>query len=301
MASPARLAEAGPQRSGLAEAVRYFGGGAEVRHVATVMGAPPQFMVALAEQLVVRGLLRGVDRLSFQQPWSAGALRGVSPSPGVRTCTCPSPACLLRGWGRGARDRRPPRVFARRTEATGRSTCSSGRRRARSKNARSSFPKAARYLERALAEPPPPIAATRSPSRLGRAEAMTGAPERSSRMRASGAAAHGRRRAGALPLWTGRVLMTQGRYRAAADSFRSGLDQEPQVTSRCGPSSRCTSTGLRSAGPPAVSRPPEGRLPAVRAPPRPASLRTPRRRCIGGRPAQESRAMALRRSGPARS
>ena len=128
---------------------------------------------------------------------------------------------------------------------------------------------------------------------------MTGAPEALGRMRASAKLLTGGAERARSNLWTGRVLMTQGRYRAAADSFRSGL-AEPKVDEplRTLLSVSCW-TMARLGYSERLDDPTEDRLPE--------NASTPAGRlelayaaldaALAGRPAQESRAMALQALG----
>ena len=219
-----RLVQAGPSALDLAETVAVMGGDAEIRHVAAVMGVPPQLVVRVAEQLVRMRILRGVHRLSFLHPVVARSLYAHA-SPARRAdahlVRGPPPA---RGWRRGCPDRRSPG----RGPQDGRPSRGRRARERRGGRAGAGPARAGGALPRA--------GAGRAPSRdrrdaltvrLGHAEAMTGAPEALERMRAAGAQLSGSAERALSHLWSGRVLVAQGRYRAAADSFRSGLEQEP--------------------------------------------------------------------------
>ena len=291
-----RLVQAGPSALDLAETVAVMGGDAEVRHVAAVMGVPPQLVVRVAEQLVRMRILRGVHRLSFLHPVVARSLYAHA-SPARRADVHLCVARLLYEDGGADALIADHLVCARRTgdrhavavlESAAEAALAQGRPEL-----------AARYLERALAEPPSPERRDALTVRLGRAEAMTGAPEALERMRAAGAQLSGSAERALSHLWSGRVLVAQGRYRAAADSFRSGLEQEPpeeplrtQLTV-----SYAVTARLGFAEPP-------GDLTAAGAPERVvfaadrlelayAALDA----ALRGRPAEESRAMALRALG----
>ena len=219
-----RLVQAGPSALDLAETVAVMGGDAEIRHVAAVMGVPPQLVVRVAEELVRMRILRGVHRLSFLHPVVARSLYAHA-SPARRADAHLSVARLLHADGGADARIADHLVVARRTgdrhavdvlESAAEAALAQGRPEL-----------AARYLERALAEPPSRDRRDAITVRLGHAEAMTGAPEALERMRAAGAQLSGSAERALSHLWSGRVLVAQGRYRAAADSFRSGLEQEP--------------------------------------------------------------------------
>ena len=291
-----RLAELDPRALGLAEAVAIFGDGAEMRHVAAMMGAPPDQVARVGEQLVSEGLLRGVDRLAFEQPIVRRALYAAV-SPSTRAEVHLTAARALHEDGGSEAAIAGHLALSRRTGSDW--VVDVLERAAATALERGRPETAVSYLQRALAEPPAAERRDALAVRLGRAEAMTGAPEALGRMRASGKLLTGGAERARSNLWTGRVLMTQGRYRAAADSFRSGL-AEPKVDEplRTLLSVSCWSMA-RLGYSERLDDPTEDRLPE--------NASTPAGRlelayaaldaALAGRPAQESRAMALQALG----
>ena len=190
-----RLADLDPRALGLAEAVAILGDGAEIRHLAAMTGAPPDQVARLGEQVVSEGLLRGVDRLAFEQPIVRRALyAAVSPAARAEAHLIAARTLHEDGGSEAA-----IAGHLARSRKTGSDWVVDVLERAAATALERGRPETAvSYLQRALAEPPAADRRDALAVRLGRAEAMTGAPEALGRIRASGKLLDGGRRAGAL-------------------------------------------------------------------------------------------------------
>ena len=215
-----RVARLGTGAVELAEAIATLRSGCELRHAAHLAGLDPDEAARLVERLVAARLLRGAGHLSFIQPVVPLSLEAH------RTPASSAEAHLAAA--RVLRDDGAPDIAIAEQLMRARATGSEWsvdllERTAEAAMALGKPERAAGYLKRALAEPPDTKRRRTLVAALGRAEAMAGAPEALERLRgATEILELGPDRAMAS-LWTGRILIGQARFRAAASSFRRGL------------------------------------------------------------------------------
>ena len=215
-----RVARLGPGAVELAEAIATLGSGCQLRHAARLAGLDPDEAARLVERLVAARLLRGADHLSFIQPVVARSLEAHR-TPASRAEAHLAAARVL--WDDGAPDVAIAEQLMRARATGGEWSVDLLERTAEAAMEQGNPERAAGYLKRALAEPPDAQRRRTLLARLGRAEAMAGAPEALERLRgATEILELGPDRAMAS-LWTGRILIAQARFRTAASSFRRGL------------------------------------------------------------------------------
>jgi DNA-binding CsgD family transcriptional regulator len=295
-----RLARLGTGAVELAEAIVTLGGGAELRHAAGLAGLDPEHAAALTERLVTAGVLRGADRLAFAHPLVARAL-DVARTPTRRAASHLAAAQMLRDAGAADAPVADQLMQARRTGTAW--VVDVLERAAATARAGGAPERAARYLRRALAEPPEPERRRRLVAELGRAEASAGAPEALDTLRrATDLLDPGFERATAA-LWMGRVLLSQARFRPAAAAFRAGLEDTADLTpSEPLPTQLAVSQGVAARL--GYDRPPDP-SPEIATT---TTASTPEARlamahaafeaCLAGTPADEVRRLAVQALGP---
>jgi DNA-binding CsgD family transcriptional regulator len=221
-----RLRRLGEGALELARAVAVLGDGTELRHAAEISGLERSRAVAAADLLVAAGVLQAGDGLSFVHPLVRAAVYRERTNP-ERADAHRRAALLLMAEDAPA-DRVATQLLHARRDADPR-TVEVLREAARHALAAGAPASAVRFLRRALEEPPTREQRAGVLLSLGRAEGTAG--EALAVERLSGAVSlmgDPAERASAA-LVAGRVMITHGRWREAAKTFKLGLAQPDQV------------------------------------------------------------------------
>jgi DNA-binding CsgD family transcriptional regulator len=215
-----RLSRLGSGAVELAEAIVTLGAGCELRHAARLAGLDTEEAAGVVERLASARLIRGTSRLYFTQPIVARSLEVHRPH-ASRTEAHMAAARVLHDDD--AADDLIAEQLMRARPTGGDWSVDLLERMATTALAEGRPERAAGYLKRALAEPPAPDRRRTLIAKLGRAEAIAGAPEALTRLRQATAMLDRGTDRAVASLWTGRLLMSQARFRTAATSFSNGL------------------------------------------------------------------------------
>jgi DNA-binding CsgD family transcriptional regulator len=214
-----RLPAGAPQ---LARAVAVLGDDAGLRHAASLAGLEVAAAAEAADALAASDILRPGEPLAFAQPLVREAIYADIPA-AERSHNHARAARLLHDEGVPA-ERVASHLLAGHPsgEAEVVGTLRSAAARALERGAPDS---AARYLRRALDEPPPAGVRADLLVELGQAEAASGVPGAVDRLREAVRLMSDPRRRARTLLSLGRTLYTNGRFPEAADAFDHGLQE----------------------------------------------------------------------------
>ncbi len=217
-----RVARLGTDAAALARAVAILGDDVPLRQAAALAGLSMTSAGAAAEALTGAEILLDREPLRYVHPLVRSAIELDLPA-SQRASRHLEAARLIYADGEGVervaahllrgRPQRDPWVVERLRAAA---------HEARSRAAAQS---AIRYLERALAEPPPDELRGEVLADLGAAEATIGLPSADQHLKAAEEAAVIPRRRAELALARGRALYARGLHEPAAHAFQAGLDQ----------------------------------------------------------------------------
>src|SRR5579884_1156034 len=215
-----RVARLGPEAGQLARAVAILGDEVPLRHAAALAGLEPARAARCADALASAEILLAREPLSYVHPLVRAAIEQDIP-PGERSLRHLDAARLLYAEGAGAE-----RLAAHLLLAAPRGSGWVVQRlleAAREASSRAAAQSAVRYLQRALAEPPPLRLRASILGELGRAEAALGLPEAAAHLAAAAGSTSDAGERAELALARGRALSSQGRHREAAAAFEEGL------------------------------------------------------------------------------
>ena len=228
-----RVGRLGPNAAALARAVAILGDDVPVRHAAALSGLSIAAAGAAADALASVEVLLGREPLRFVHPMVRHAVERDIPASELAGRHLEA-ARLLHGE---AAD--PERVAAHLLRGRAEDdpwAVEQLRAAARDASNRGAPQSAVRYLERALAEPPPAELRSAVMSELGRAEAALGRAEAVDHLATAADLEPDPRRRAELALLRGRTLHAQGRHDEAAATFDAGLrelswsaDQNPEL------------------------------------------------------------------------
>ena len=216
----ARAGDVDPRAPDLLTAVAVLGQGCELRHVSALANVEAGVATTILDRLVDVDILAHENRISFEQPAVAAAIRRAQSS-GDRAATNLRAAQLL-----AAEDAGPERVARHLLDAarTGDAwTVDALCVAAAVARSRAAPDEAARYLRRALEEPPPLRTRAHVVLELGRAEAAAGDADAGRHLSAAVRAAGHAIEEPLAALEAGRTLVALGKPGDAVEAFEQGL------------------------------------------------------------------------------
>jgi DNA-binding CsgD family transcriptional regulator len=215
----------------LARAASVLGDGAPLRRAAQLARMEPGVAREAADALSAAEILRPGEPLVFVHPIVQSAIYGELP-PAERARLHTTAAAMLRAEEAPA-EQVAPHLLAGEPggEVWVLDTLEEAAGRALAAGAPAS---AMRYLERALAEPPPRARRAHVLARLGRAAAAAGDPVAVEHLEAALLAVDDPERRAEISYSIGRTLMAGGRHREAADTFDRGLAELSDTSSELG-------------------------------------------------------------------
>jgi DNA-binding CsgD family transcriptional regulator/predicted negative regulator of RcsB-dependent stress response len=222
-----RVGRLGTEAAALARAVAILDDDAPLRHAAELAGLDLETASAAADALAGDEILLAREPLRFVHPLVRHAIANDIPA-SERAGRHLDAARLLHREGADA-ERVAAHLLLGRAQGDDwvvTQLCAAAREARR----RSAPDSAARYLRRALEEPPDPERRAEVLADLGTAEALAGVPAAAEHLKlAIGATADPGRRA-ELALEHGRALVVLGRHEAAAEAYERGLRDLTQAT-----------------------------------------------------------------------
>jgi DNA-binding CsgD family transcriptional regulator len=215
-----RVGRLGQEPAALARAVAVLGDEVPLRHAAILADLSIAQASRAADALAAAGILLAQEPLRFVHPLVRQAIEQDIPA-SERAGRHLDAARLLYAEGAGV-ERVAAHLLLGRAEG---SRWVVERLRAAAREARiSAAPQsAARYLERALAEPPPPEERAQLLGELGTVEAALGAPRAAQHLREAIAGTGDPHQRAGLALELGRACAARGEHAAAAHAFERGL------------------------------------------------------------------------------
>jgi DNA-binding CsgD family transcriptional regulator len=212
----------------LARTAAVLGDGAPLRRAGELARIEPGMAREAADALAAAEILQPGEPLAFVHPIVRAAIYAELPA-AERARLHASAATLLR-TEEAAPEQVAPHLLA--GEPGGQEwvvdTLEAAAERALSRGAPAS---AVRYLDRALAEPPPRARRSDVLAGLGRAAAAAGDPGAVEHLEAALLAVDDPERRAGISYSIGRTLMAGGRHRDAAETFDRGLDELPDKDS----------------------------------------------------------------------
>jgi DNA-binding CsgD family transcriptional regulator len=206
----------------LARAASVLGDGAPLRRAGELARLEPGIAAEAADALAAAEILQPGEPLEFVHPIVRAAIYAELPM-AERARLHATAAALLRA------DDAPPEQAAPHLlvgEAGGEEWVVDTLEAAAERALASAAPASAmRYLERALAEPPPRTRRADLVARLGRAAAAAGHPSAIEHLEAALLAVDDPERRAGISYSIGRTLTAGGRHREAAEAFDRGLDE----------------------------------------------------------------------------
>jgi DNA-binding CsgD family transcriptional regulator len=219
-----RVGRLGQPATALASAVAILGDDVPLRHAAALSGLEIAEASSAADALAGVEVLLAREPLRFVHPLVRQAIAQDIPA-SLRGGRHLDAARLLYAEGSGAEHVAAHLLLGR---AEGNPwVVERLRAAAREAGSRAAPQSVARYLERALEEPPGPEARADVLAELGMAEAALGAPEAVEHLAAASAASDDPRRRAELALRRGRALATAGSHEQACAAYDQGLAELP--------------------------------------------------------------------------
>ncbi|HEV3128322.1 MAG TPA: AAA family ATPase [Solirubrobacteraceae bacterium] len=215
-----RVGRLGPDAAALARAVASLGDDVPVRHAAALSGLTITAASAAADALASVEVLLGREPLRFVHPMVRQAIERDIPASELASRHVEAARLLHR---EGADAERVAAHLLRGRAENDPWAVEQLRAAAWEASSRGAPQSAARYLGRALAEPPPAELRSAVLTELGRAEATLGLPEAVEHLTTAADLEPQPERRAHLALLRGRALHAQGRHEEAAAAFDAGL------------------------------------------------------------------------------
>jgi DNA-binding CsgD family transcriptional regulator/tetratricopeptide (TPR) repeat protein len=220
-----RVGRLGPQAAALARAVAILGDDAPLRRAAALADLEINQASAAADALGAVEVLLAREPLRFVHPLVRHAVEDDVPA-SERAGQHLAAARLLEAEGASAEQVAAHLLMGR---AVGDPWAVERlRAAARAASARAAWQSAARYLERALEEPPGAAEREVVLAELGTAEAAVGSPKAAEHLAQAAAASPDARRRAELALRRGSALNAQGMREQAAQAYEEGLREQPR-------------------------------------------------------------------------
>ncbi|HEY1592595.1 MAG TPA: AAA family ATPase [Solirubrobacteraceae bacterium] len=223
-----RVGRLGESATALAAAVAILGDDVPLRHAAVLSALEIADASSAADALASVEVLLAREPLRFVHPLVRQAVTQDIPA-SLRGGRHLDAARLLYAEGFGA-ERVAAHLLLGRAEGNP-WVVERLRAAAREAASRSAPQSVARYLQRALEEPPAPESRSEVLAELGMAEATFGAPEAVEHLAAAAAASEDPRRRAELALRQGRALATAGSHEQASAAYDAGLAELPEEPS----------------------------------------------------------------------
>ncbi len=219
-----RVGRLGPDAVALARAVAVLGNDVPLRHAAALAGLDTDGAAAAADRLGAAEVLLAREPLRFVHPLVCNAIQRDIPA-SERASQHLAAARLEHADGQGA-ERVAAHLLLGRAEGS-QWVIDQLRAAATEAGQRGSAATAARYLQRAMDEPPRRAVRSEILAELGRAQATIGDPAAPESLAAAAEQAGDPQRRGELALACGHSLVWQARHDAAATVYAKALDQLP--------------------------------------------------------------------------
>jgi DNA-binding CsgD family transcriptional regulator len=220
-----RVGRLGSDAAALARAVAVFGDDVPMRHAAALAGLDIRQASEAADALASVEVLLAREPLRFVHPLVRHSIERDIPASELATRHLDAARLLDQEQADPERIAAHLLVGRAQGDAWAVERLCAAAREARTRLAPQS---AVRYLERALAEPPPPELRGDVLAELGSAEASIGLPAAAEHLAAAARATTDPRRRAELARRRGQALHAQGRHQAAAAAYEEGLAQLPK-------------------------------------------------------------------------